>query len=61
MQNPVECKDRAVNIAGWAAINTFERINAETSEYYVDKVKERKNSHTKIATKALQQALEACR
>ena len=61
MRNPVECKDRVVNIAGSAAKNTFSRINAETSEYYVDKVKEHKNSNTKIATKALQQALEACR
>ena len=61
MRNPVECKDRVVNIAGLAAINTFYRINAKTSEYYVRKVKEHKNSSTKIATKALQQALEACR
>ena len=61
MQNPVECKDRVVNNAGSAAINTFSRINAETSEYYVDKVKGCENSNKKILTKALQQALEACR
>ena len=61
MQNPVECKNRVVNIAGSAAINAFLRINAKTSEYYVDKVKKHKNSNMKIATKALQQALEACR
>ena len=59
--HPVECKDRVVNIAGSAAINTFQRINAGTSEYYVHKVKEHKNSNTKIATKALPQVLEACR
>ena len=57
----IECKHREVNIAGSAAINSFQRINAETSEYYVDNVKQHKNSNMKIVTKALQQALEACR
>ena len=33
MRNPVECKDRGVNIAGSAAISIFYRINEETSEY----------------------------
>ena len=57
----VEFKERVLNTAGSATINNFWRINAETSEYYVDKVKEHENSNTKMATKALQQALKACR
>ena len=52
----VEFKERVLNTAGLATINNFWRINAETSEYYVDKVKEHENSNTKMATKALQQA-----
>ena len=61
MRSLVEFKERVLNTAGSTAINNFSRINAETSECYVDKVKKHKNSNTKMGTNALQQALIAYR